>query len=1061
MFHRNRFQRFGRLQDIEKSIEYENHALNLTPQGHPDLLYRHAALGVAYSDRFRRLGDFADLDKAIECDFRALALTSDNHPDLPDRHANLGASYHDRYKRLGEPNDLETAIGYLSRALALSSNNHPHLTFRYDALGVSYGDRYQLMGELEDLERSMEYRLRAIGLTPDGHPDLPRRHAALGVSYGERYQRLGDFTDLDKAIECDTRALELTPDNHPDLPRRHAALGMSYDDRYLYLGELSDLDKALECKYRALELTPNDHPDLPRRHADLGVLHTEKYHRLGEFTELEKALEYHSCALTLTPNNHPHLPNRYSALGVSHDDRYRRLGEIADLEKAIEYHSNALSLTPIRHPHLPRRYEALGASYTNRYRHLDQIADLEKSIEFKSHALTLTPDNHPQLPRRYDALGLSHTDRYRRLDEIADLDKSIEYKSRALELTPEDHQSLARRHSSLGVSYTDRYQCLGELKDLDKSIECHFRALSLTPEEHPDSSVRHFNWALSCHDRYQHTHDSSHLSASLDSFHKASQLLNAAPREIFKYAFQWAKLASKNSYLDPLEAFRATINLLPHYIWLGATATQRYNDLFSAENVAVRAASVAIQSSEHTLALEWLEHARCVVWTQSLMLRSPVDILHSSHPDLAAQLQSVAWQLNQVNSQSSESDSTTDTLEHRHRLAREYSDLLGQTRKLPGFEHFLQPTTCDELVQAARVGPIVVINCQDDHCDALVIMPGRGDITHIALPNFNGAKAQRTRSEMEMSVRSGRPTERGVGVGRRPVQEEEMELENVLAELWYDVVKPVLEFLGYVDDEATTQDMPHITWCPTGVISFLPLHAAGDYTKPRSRVFDYIISSYTPTLTALLASSPTTLGPESRVLLIGQEATLGHQPLPGTSKELASITNHTHGRVGHLQLSGSQATTAAVLDAMEQHDWVHLACHAHQSVDDPTESGFFLHDGTLDLGSINRRSFKGKGLAFLSACQTATGDSKLPDEAIHLASGMLMAGYSSVIATMWSVYDEDAPLVADSVYGQLMKDGKVGSGEAGKALHEAVAGLREKVGEKEFSRWVPYIHLGS
>jgi CHAT domain-containing protein len=146
---------------------------------------------------------------------------------------------------------------------------------------------------------------------------------------------------------------------------------------------------------------------------------------------------------------------------------------------------------------------------------------------------------------------------------------------------------------------------------------------------------------------------------------------------------------------------------------------------------------------------------------------------------------------------------------------------------------------------------------------------------------------------------------------------------------------------------------------------------------------------------------------------------------------------------------------------MEQHDWVHLACHAHQSVDDPTESGFFLHDGTLDLGSINRRSFKGKGLAFLSACQTATGDSKLPDEAIHLASGMLMAGYSSVIATMWSVYDEDAPLVADSVYGQLMKDGKVGSGEAGKALHEAVAGLREKVGEKEFSRWVPYIHLGS
>ncbi|EUC60822.1 aromatic di-alanine and TPR containing protein, partial [Rhizoctonia solani AG-3 Rhs1AP] len=146
---------------------------------------------------------------------------------------------------------------------------------------------------------------------------------------------------------------------------------------------------------------------------------------------------------------------------------------------------------------------------------------------------------------------------------------------------------------------------------------------------------------------------------------------------------------------------------------------------------------------------------------------------------------------------------------------------------------------------------------------------------------------------------------------------------------------------------------------------------------------------------------------------------------------------------------------------MEQHDWVHLACHAHQNVNDPTMSGFHLHDGTLDLSAINRRSFKNKGLAFLSACQTATGDDKLPDEAIHLASGMLMAGYPSVIATMWSVVDEDAPLVADKVYAQLMKDGKVGNGEAGRALHYAVGELREKVGEKAFARWVPYVHIGS
>ncbi|KAL5641639.1 hypothetical protein ACGC1H_001946 [Rhizoctonia solani] len=145
---------------------------------------------------------------------------------------------------------------------------------------------------------------------------------------------------------------------------------------------------------------------------------------------------------------------------------------------------------------------------------------------------------------------------------------------------------------------------------------------------------------------------------------------------------------------------------------------------------------------------------------------------------------------------------------------------------------------------------------------------------------------------------------------------------------------------------------------------------------------------------------------------------------------------------------------------MEHHDWVHLACHANQNVEDPTKSGFYLHDGTLDLAAITRRSFRNKGLAFLSACQTATGDEKLPDEAVHLASGMLMAGYPSVIATMWSVSDEDAPFVANRVYSQLMKTGKIGNGEVGRALHDAVAELRGRIGEKEFIRWVPYIHIG-
>ncbi|KAB5588998.1 hypothetical protein CTheo_7560 [Ceratobasidium theobromae] len=162
------------------------------------------------------------------------------------------------------------------------------------------------------------------------------------------------------------------------------------------------------------------------------------------------------------------------------------------------------------------------------------------------------------------------------------------------------------------------------------------------------------------------------------------------------------------------------------------------------------------------------------------------------------------------------------------------------------------------------------------------------------------------------------------------------------------------------------------------------------------------------------------------------------------------------------RLPSRRAISPDSVDAIEQHDWVHLACHAHQNVHDPTESGFFLHDKMLSLATIIQKSFKNKGLAFLSACETATGDEKIADEAVHLASGMLMGGYPSVIATMWPVKDSDAPIVAREVYRKLLKEGRMDHRDAARALHEAVAHLRAqpKVGDKALERWAPYIHIG-
>ncbi|EUC61360.1 aromatic di-alanine and TPR containing protein [Rhizoctonia solani AG-3 Rhs1AP] len=1098
--HLNRFRRLGELDDLNKAIKHHSRAITLILGGHPNLPEWLDNLGEAYTERFECLDKHNDLEKAIKWKTRALALTSDSHPGLPNRLGSLAVSYNSRYDYLGELDDLEKAIGHESRALFLAPN-HPKLLSRLRNLGVFYSGRFEHLGELDDLDKAIEYESRVLALIPDDHPRLPDQLDNIGVSYANRFERLGELDDLAKAIEYGSRAVSLIADGHPSLPSLLNNLAASYNDRFRHLDELGDLEKAIEYESRVVALSPGDHPQLLGWLSNLGSFYRDRFRRLGEFGDLEKAIEYKTRILALIPDGHPDLPAQLDGLAMCYGDRFEHLGVLDDLDRAIEYDSRAITLAPDGHPDLPSWFGNLGMSYSDRLRHLGELNDLEKAIECKARALALTPDGHPKLPDQLGNLAVSYSDRYRRLCELADLEKAIECDSRALALTPDGHPHTPSRLSNLGASYSDRFKHLGQLDDLEKSIECGIRSieltpgghpnlppqlinlgasydvrfrqlgqfddlekaikhktysLSLTPDGHPDLPLGHFGLAESYFAYFQHTGNASHLQHSFDSFHKASQSLAGAPRSRFHFALRWSNLAFKHSPLNCLAAYQTTIDLLPQFIWLGATTDQRYQDLLKAESLAVDAATAAILSSDYHLALEWLEHARCVVWNQSLMLRSPLDQLQSSHPALANRLSIIATKLAEASSQShasraqsSNSFTLEQTAQQHRRLANEYNNLLSEARKLPGFNDFLRPMKASNLVHAARNGPIVVINCHLSRSDALIVSPGQDAISHISLPDFTQEHAQKARSEIWISLRRKGIRQRGVKIRQEPGHSDD--IGSVLAILWNRIVKPVLEFLG----------LPHITWCPTGVVSFLPLHAAGDYDQPKSRIFDYAISSYTPTLTALLAPMSNSLNRDCRVLAIGQANTPGQSALPGTTKELARMKSHTQGKAEYTQLTGDQATVKAVLDAMEQHNWVHLACHAHQNVEDPTKSGFHLHDGTLDLASINRQSFKNKGLAFLSACQTATGDEKLPDEAIHLASGMLMAGYPSVVATMWSVHDEDAPFVADKVYEQLVQGRRIEHGEAGRALHNAVAALRDKVGEKEFGRWVPYIHIGS
>jgi CHAT domain-containing protein len=260
--------------------------------------------------------------------------------------------------------------------------------------------------------------------------------------------------------------------------------------------------------------------------------------------------------------------------------------------------------------------------------------------------------------------------------------------------------------------------------------------------------------------------------------------------------------------------------------------------------------------------------------------------------------------------------------------------------------------------------------------------------------------------------------------------------------------------------------MPHITWCTTGPLAFLPLHAAGIY-HPKDpsqtiRASDFVVSSYAPSLSALIKPhTRTSQDPDPRILVVSQPATPGQNPLPCTTEEASAISRHFPNHVTLLE--GEHGTVNAVVGAMKEHNWVHISCHGIQHYD-PTKSAFMLHDGPLELSNLIDTSVPRAELAVLSACQTAKGHVTLPEEAVHLAAGMLAAGYPSVVATMWSIVDEDGPVLSDAFYEALKRyrvarrdgDGSM----VAHALHDAVHRLKEKVGEQSFVRWVPFVHFG-
>ena len=308
---------------------------------------------------------------------------------------------------------------------------------------------------------------------------------------------------------------------------------------------------------------------------------------------------------------------------------------------------------------------------------------------------------------------------------------------------------------------------------------------------------------------------------------------------------------------------------------------------------------------------------------------------------------------------------------------------------------------------------------------------------------------------------------------------------DMLAWCWQAITEPVMAALNHTETpQERIEDWPRVWWCPTGLATVLPLHAAGQH--PRTTI-DYqkmgetaaladtvagrVISSYTPTLTSLIRARARPATSRVRQLAAGMPQAPAYAasagPLPAVPAEFQAIGGYLPPPGHATWLLGPAATRHAVLEALPGHSWLHLSCHGFQHPADAAQSAFLLHDQPLTLADLVALDLRETDLAYLAACQTATGDIGLLDEALHLAGGLQLTGYRHVLATLWSISDTAAPAMADITYAYLAHPDpghpnpadQLQADQAPFALHHAVTHIRQ-TNPTEPLLWAPYIHLG-
>jgi CHAT domain len=340
----------------------------------------------------------------------------------------------------------------------------------------------------------------------------------------------------------------------------------------------------------------------------------------------------------------------------------------------------------------------------------------------------------------------------------------------------------------------------------------------------------------------------------------------------------------------------------------------------------------------------------------------------------------------------------------------------------------------------AERGPIVLFNVSDIRTDAFIVT--LNDINVIPLPLLTNTALQRFTERFLSAIETQSLKHRASS---------RSEIHEVLKWIWDVAAGPILDKIGFLQCTGGNSTWPRVWWVGSGLLNVLPIHAAGYHELGSTRsVIDCVISSYTPTIKALAYARERSVRSRSatsqRAMLVGMLDTPEQNKLPSVVTEINGLENLLSSCIHTTVIQNP--TRENVLSALPHHQIVHFSCHSYSSLTNPSLSKLLLHDwkeSPLTVSDLTTLNVQLPQLAFLATCHSASSrDFHLLSESITLSSAIQLAGYPSVIGTLWTVADQYAPEIVNTVYARMLVGRKLETDRCAESLHHAIRTLRHR-----------------